>query len=290
MIGTEEIALGLRGRVEGIRLACGHESASHAFESLFFWKRDMSLSICLREEVYAVRCGLRGEGCWFFPCGRPDAAAGLVGDLLDSGGPPLHLIYVRGEDAALLEERFPGRFRIEAADGDSEYLYDRAAYTAMQGKEWSKVRWSIRHLHGHHEVRVEEWDDAHDADMSAVVSAWDGTSVGEDGLEDKETSGILMEHGKELGATGIIVYLDGRPAAMAAGFPLSPRSYDMAFAKAIDPARGLLYFTRHRLAETLPASYTIVNGEEDLGIDGLRRAKLLERPMGRIEMYQAYEN
>ena len=49
------------------------------------------------------------------------------------------------------------------------------------------------------------------------------------------------------------------------------------------------FYVRRELIAVLPEQYTVINGEEDLGIPGLRRSKLLENPIGRIEMFSAYE-
>ena len=46
-------------------------------------------------------------------------------------------------------------------------------------------------------------------------------------------------------------------------------------------------YTRQALARLLPERYTILNGEDDLGIPGIRKVKRLMRPIGQIQMCEA---
>lgn len=62
---TREISLRDRDKIEELRRTCGHVSASHAFASLYIWRVDMGLSICLGEDAFAVKYRLRGDNSWF---------------------------------------------------------------------------------------------------------------------------------------------------------------------------------------------------------------------------------
>ena len=124
--------------------------------------------------------------------------------------------------------------------------------------------------------------------VSALLAAWKPHSAGENYSPDHATATLMLDNFEALEMRGIAVHLDGHIAAIAAGFPLSDHSFDIAFSKASDRETGLLHYARRELVKTLPDHYTVINGEEDLGIPGLRRAKQLERPMGQIEMFEAY--
>ena len=130
MIETQSIELSQRTAIDHIREVCGHPSESHSFASLFLWQRDMGLTIGLAEDAYIVRCASRSPNCWYFPCGDRRQVTDWIQELL-ARPEPLELIYLLEEDARFLEARFPGEFRIEPSDGDSEYLYDRSTYLAI---------------------------------------------------------------------------------------------------------------------------------------------------------------
>ena len=286
MIETQSIELSQRTAIDHIREVCGHPSESHSFASLFLWQRDMGLTIGLAEDAYIVRCASRSPNCWYFPCGDRRQVTDWIQELL-ARPEPLELIYLLEEDARVLEARVPGEFRIEPSDGDSEYLYDRSTYLAMEGESYRRIRRGVRKLCAEHDVNARLWTSENDRDMETVLRIWHAGTPGEDGLIDWGTSRLLLTHGKELGIIGVVVYVDGDPAAMSAGFPLTADSFDIAFSKSILRLDGLPDYTRQALARRLPDQYRILNGEDDLGIPGIRTVKQLMRPIGQINMFEA---
>ena len=285
MLKTGEITPEKKEQIDRIRRANRHESASHSFDSLFLWQRDMDLSICLREHAFAVRCAQAGDNAWFFPCGSPDEIARFVQDILAEGH-SAQFLYARDEDVELLEHRFPGMFHASETPESSEYLYDRTNYVSMSGKACANIRWSVNRLKSHHKLAAEPLNASNLADARGVFDRWAPRAGNAGYSTDHETAPLLLDHILSLDIDGIIVYMDDQPEAVIAGFPLSERSYDLAFAKAANRENGLLHFARRTFVSTLPEQYTIINGEEDLGIPGLRNAKLLERPIGQIKMYE----
>lgn len=286
-LSTSEISLGLRAQIDSIADSCGHDSASHAFTSLFLWQTDMGLSVCMRERAFAVRCKQRGDAAWFFPCGEEKGVLSFVKDILERS-PNALFLYLRREDVELLDRHFSGRFRIVRADDSSEYLFDRKEYVALPGEKNRSIRWSINHLKRHHDLRTVRLDPDNLNDARAVFSAWKPHHAGAGYAFDRTTAALLFDHYAQLDVTGVMVYMDGGPKAVAIGFPLSESVFDIAFSKAPVRETGILHYARRMLVKELPDRFTVINGEEDLGIPGLRRAKRLEHPIGMIEMFEAY--
>ena len=288
MIRTRTITPDLRESIGAIRSGCGHQSASHSFHSLFLWQKDLGLSVCLRENMFAVRCEYWKDNAWFFPCGEKEAVLAFVRELT-AEEPSVRFLYLRKEDASLMENHFPGRFRIVPADDASEYLYDRHDYVDMPGKKYEDIRWSINHLKHHHQLRTEPLTSGNLETAHQLLTGWTPRFHSDFFSQDHETTPLMLVHYDRIGIKGVIVYMDEKPAAVAAGFPLTEDTYDIAVSKTAVMERGLQFYTRREMIALLPGQYTVINGEEDLGIPGLRRSKLLENPIGRIEMFSAYE-
>lgn len=62
--------------------------------------------------------------------------------------------------------------------------------------------------------------------------------------------------------------------------------FDISLGKQSCYITGMAEYTRHALCSFLPEKYSLVNGEEDLGIEGLRRMKQRMRPVGLLRMYE----
>ena len=274
----------MKTEIDALRAANGHRSASHAFASLYCWQREMGLSVLLREGVFAVRCLRRGENVWFFPCGERRAVRELVGALLEIG--ELRLCYLREEDKVFLEREFAGRFRFTAREDDAEYLYDRRAQAALAGKDFLAARKYIHRLEAGHEVTSEPLGEENLAEAAALVAGWRSRSEGTAGLADTDASATLLRCRRELDVTGVLVRVDGAPGAVMAGFPLGGGMFDLALGKQRCFLTGTAEYARRAFCAALPEMYTLVNGEEDLGIEGLRRVKRKMRPVGWMMMYE----
>ena len=285
MIVTKKITIDQKQIIDNIREKANHYSESHSFNSLFLWQIDMKLSICIKDNAFIVKCKSRGDNCFYFPCGDDIVKKEWIDELLQ-GNIPFKLIYARKEDVDFINENYSGVFDISNSDGDSEYIYNRDSYLKLEGDGYRRIRKEIKKLKSSHTLKSEVWTKENQNDMIEVLKSWSAKLPGEDGLQDFGTSHLLLSNKEELGVDGVITYVDGIPLAMAAGFPISYNSYDIAFSKSADKIKGLQDYTRLALVEIIDEKYTLLNGEDDLGIPGLRMIKELMRPISKIDMFE----
>lgn len=287
MIQLQGIELSMQTQVETIRNTYGHRAASHGFASLYIWREEMGLRIHIKEKVFILKFGLRGEHAWFYPCGEPGAVKELLFEILEEDREAV-FYYMREQDAAFLEREFPGRFLIRECEEDSEYLYDRWQQQELTGKKFSGQRNHINRMKADYELRVEALGEHNLQDALKVNQCWERRSSQETGLKDERAGGVLLENREALGVLGILVRVDGRPYAIAAGYPLCEETFDLAMVKQVECLTGLSVYTRNRLIRLLPEKYKWINAEEDLGVEGLRTMKKQMKPAGLLKMYAAY--
>ena len=72
---------------------------------------------------------------------------------------------------------------------------------------------------------------------------------------------------------------------MAVGEEITPDCFVVHFEKAVDGYDGLLYAAINNGFSSKLLSYKYINREEDLGIEGLRKAKLSYHPAILLEKY-----
>ena len=285
-IRTMPLTLSMKDTIDGIRHENGHITASHAFASLFMWQKEMGLSVYLEENLFAVKCRMQGENAWFFPCGGRTAVRDFICRCLDGEG--LLFCYMRREDAEFLEQEFPGRFQIRERESDHEYIYDRKEQQEMNGKGFLAARKYIHRLTAGHLLEWEPVGAENLADALSLVSGWKEKEreEGLDGLRDTDASVTMLTYWEELEGAGILVRVDGAPGAVMAGYPIGKNMFDISLGKQSCYITGMSEYTRHALCSFLPEKYSLVNGEEDLGIEGLRRMKQRMRPVGLLRMYE----
>ena len=202
-------------------------------------------------------------------------------------GQPCRFYYARAEEAALLEAWFPGKFDIRRSPEDDEYIYDRREQLELKGKPFRHQRNDLHRAQENHALGVSPITPENGALCRQVLAGWKAQyhSRGKNGLMDVAAGETLLQNIRELGLTGVLVTEGTAPVAVAAGYPLTDSVFDLCVCQQITPAPEISTFARHALLQSLGEEVREVNGEEDLGIEGLRNLKEGLRPSRKIEMY-----
>ena len=82
----------------------------------------------------------------------------------------------------------------------------------------------------------------------------------------------------EVGAIGGTIWVDGKLIAFTFGSPITNKVFDVCVEKADTAFEGAFSIINQEFAQHLPEQYEYMNREEDLGLEGLRYAKLSYKP------------
>lgn len=263
-----------KSQIEKIRERYGHETSSHAFASLYLWQNEMDLSIHLRDDFFAVRCGMYGDNAWFFPCGGEDEIYGFIKSHMTDK--TFSLCYLRECDVNWLLDKFPNEWEIIRDDASDEYIYDISEYISLEGSKFSEIRYKLRKIDKTCTATVEAICDENIDDAFRVISGWNSKlhNTGSSGLTDDGVSALALRNRQFLDISGVILYLDGAPAAVFAGFPLHDGMLDLLVGKCIPGTpKGTVYYALREYLKYCKDDYIYYNGEEDLGIKGIRHVK-----------------
>lgn len=283
-----EIKITHRNNIEKLRMETQHTLSSHAFVSLYLWQEAMGLSVESTEDVFAVKCLKNGDNSYFFPCGKGDAVRDFIKSRMDDKG--LSFCYLRECDVKWLEEAFPGMWEFRRASESDEYIGNISEYTELSGSRFSEIRRKIRKLDNEHSMSVSLISEETMENAMAVISGWYGSRENSDGqkLIDDRIAEKALKNMDSLGISGIVLYSDGTPVSVFAGFPLSSDTVDVLIGKtAPDAPRGTVYYGLREYLKTCVGTYTYCNHEEDLGISGIRQLKQSLCPVFKNEIWEA---
>lgn len=253
--------------------------------SLYLWQREMQLTVTERPGLFAVQLGWRGTDAWSFPCGEDRAVAAFLRER--TARPGVRLCYGTARQVAQVERLLPGAFAFARAPADDEYLYDPKQQLALQGRAFRHQRNALH--------RVQALGTVHGCPLEArtmaaarqVVDAWcrqPHRPAG--GLVGTDAAHRLLDAFDRLQGRGVVVFVQDRPAALAAGYPLTEDCFDLALCIQPGPGSDLAVWARQRFFAMLAGRWRIVNAEEDLGLPGLRTLKRAMAPSGLLEMYE----
>ena len=86
--------------------------------------------------------------------------------------------------------------------------------------------------------------------------------------------GLAFDHFDALGMTGLVLEVEGEVVAFAMGNPIRPDMFDVNFEKARADMNGPYPMINREFARRIAETpYRCLNREDDMGLEGLRRAK-----------------
>lgn len=273
--------------------------------------------------VYLMRDHLNSAGnrVYMIPLGPagliPDAVRRVIRDAQDHGS-SLEFNNVTDRSVKMLEENFPGQFSIRKDRNWAEYIYDSATLASFPGRNFSAIRNSIKQFNSKYgnalavrqfgrscgsDVLCFQSDELCPLACDAPSSSRDETSTIADILafqeqwleERSETDDYgelaaeslriknMLSCCKALHITGIALYLEDEVAGYCFGAPNSSECFDVIAEKGSTKYRGVYQKLVKELATAVSGTYPLINREEDVGIEGLRRSKLGYHPRYLLE-------
>lgn len=282
-----EITFSHKERIEDIRHRNGHVLSSHAFPSLWLWRKQMGLRLYLEEELFSVKAEKYGKNTWFFPCGSEERKRAFIRSHQEEE--EFALCYLGEEDVQFLERHFGAVFEISPAPDAAEYIYDRKEMENIAGGRYSNMRKQIHKLLKSYQMRVEKID-SHNLEYAMKLLRGGSVPVHKPGyhfLRDEGLAEEALQHRDILGLFGVLIYLDGEPKSFAMGFGLTPDTVDGCIERHGGEISGISYLTQREFFLSTPKQYRFMNGEEDMGLPGLRIMKHHMAPARKNEIWEA---
>lgn len=186
----------------------------------------------------------------------------------------------------LIEDKFPNVFDFRADRDYCDYIYTREKLTNLSGKKLQPKRNHInkfKNLYPQYEYRELTKDlISHCLDLEKqwrkTTMEVDQTNDGEELSDELRSMTRAFDRWEELDLTGGTIFVDGRLVAFTFGCPINQCTFDVCVEKADINYEGSFAIINQEFVKHLPENYFYINREEDLGDEGLRKAKLSYRP------------
>ncbi|MDL0218599.1 phosphatidylglycerol lysyltransferase domain-containing protein, partial [Clostridioides difficile] len=202
------------------------------------------------------------------------------------------------EVVEFLKEKYPGRFEYIEERDLFDYIYDAESLRTLAGKKNQKKRnhinYFLKEYAGRYEAKL--LDKENFDECLVLMKEWESNKEENNEFDesmDDELIGIkkifnhydiLKDKVKVFG-----VYVDGKLEAFSIGELLNPNMALIHIEKANPDIRGLYPFINQQFLVSEFKDVEFVNREEDLGIEGLRKAKLSYHPCRFVEKYSVRE-
>ena len=291
----------------------GYMGSDASFANIYLLRKKYGTEIALQEGfLFRYYNGQGSRRGYAFPLGADDprAALALIAQDAAESGRPLEFCLVDEPRAQILRDYFSMSasvtIRFAENRGDSDYLYSAESLANLPGTTYRKKRNHISRFsrtYANYELREITIENM--ADALQVEKLWMNNGAASESSESCEPSCECEEaawaersedeksrfaeycaiqeslhHFDDLGMKGAILYVEGKPVGMTMASQIIPGVWDIHFEKVIDKyANNGGYAVINKMFAATLSGARLINREEDIGIEGLRKAKLSYYPL-----------
>lgn len=259
-----------------------------SFSNLCSWRFLYNTKFAIMDGFLLLKFWANDELVYMMPIGNGDLTKVLDALVEDAHreGEPFCLLGICSGMCSELEAFMPGKFQFTADRDYADYLYLRTDLATLAGKKFQSKRNHVNKFKRTYNYeytpitpdRIQEC-----LDLEAEWCKANNCDQHEGTGNERRALVYALHNFEELGLTGGILHVDGKIAAFTFGMPINQDTFGVHVEKADVDYEGAYTVINQEFASRLPEQFTYVNREEDLGIPGLRKAKLSYNPVILLE-------
>ncbi|MFZ5943270.1 MAG: DUF2156 domain-containing protein [Bacillota bacterium] len=272
-----------------------YEGSESSFTNLFMWKECYKIEWAILDSFLCIKPEMKGDVYVLPPYGSSEAGLNKVIDKLigyfEESGYPFMMRGISPEFKDVLEKLSPCQFEFIEERDVFDYVYLLEDLVGLKGRKYSKKRNHIKNFRKSYpqyqylpltkdliipcQIRLEEW--------CIEKGCEDDSSL----LCERDAIIAAFEAFNTLNYIGGVILIDGNVEAFTFGEALNNDTVIIHAEKANQNINGLYQTINQEYLANHWTHMKYVNREEDLGIEGLRQAKLSYYPTQLITKYQA---
>lgn len=282
-------------------LICGYTRQSDyrncdfSFANICSWNFLYQTEYAVVDRMLLIRFRIdEGRIAYMMPSGDGDLRQAIrrIESDAESLGHTLCLLGVSAHSCGVLEQLFPSEFKFHAERDYFDYIYLRANLLNLTGKKFQSKRNHINRF-------IQTYPDYRYTPITSDIipvcldleDRWREEIEGpneQEAIDNERKSMIFaLNHYEELGISGGALWVDDRIVAFTFGAPINYDTFGVHVEKADSKIDGAYTMINKLFVGHIPDTYTYINREEDLGLPGLRKAKLSYHPDILLEKYSA---
>lgn len=277
MIDFREVRLEDKPLVDSLICASGCHGADYSFANLFIWRHAYKPKITFINDriiIYLPEAG----GLYAFPKGD-----GSLKETIELMREDAHLrghkFEMRGLTPMILDELkeiYGDSFSVLEDRDNADYIYTTEKLCELRGRRLSSKRNHIRHFERNGDWHFERITSDNLSEARDFVNTFYDAKEDPDLKDESVAINEMFDNFDTLGFYAGILHQGNRPVAFSAGTRLDEITFDTHFEKAlpdVEAAYTMINREFARMIRDLLPDIQYFNREEDMGIEGLRRAK-----------------
>ena len=263
----------------------GELSCEMNFINIYIWQQVYGNKFYLDDKVLILKSqGKEGE-VFSLPFGDFDHGMSVIFDYCKQNGIKPNLWTNQGKRMETFLKKFTCYDAIPQRDS-FDYIYNREDLAELKGKKYHSKRNHISAFSRKYNWTYHSLNKDNICEFLSFADRWYDSREQDNGLKaEKNALHEILAFGDTLNIQGALIKVENRVVAATFGSPINSYTFDIHFEKAdIQFPTAYTVINREFAARQL-SEYKYINREDDLGIEGLRKAKLSYKPEIILEKY-----
>ena len=301
-----QLALSDREAMQAVTLPSGRRNCNYTFANLVGWKFLFGTEVCVLENAVVLRYTFAGQRADMV-CTSEALSLELIEALFDDSNGDLTLMGLEDSqveqlsilaspkmltlgivqtslNSALAQSHLS--ISTEPVRDQYDYIYRRTDLATLHGRHLDAKRNHIHRFRAEHpDFEYRPLTPEYFDECRRLTEKWQGEKArtkfngNSEAIDvEKQVMETIFSNWDALGMTGGSIFVDGRMVAFTYGAAVTTDTLDVCVEKADRHVEGAFAIINQQFAEHLPEQYVYLNREEDMGIPGLRQAKLSYHP------------
>ena len=313
MIKFKDLSTSDRALIQRFTLYGERQNCDLSFSNLISWRFLYNTQFAVIDDYLVFRFHTGRHLAYMMPIPKPqvmedgsyrvkpcdECSVKVIRTIRDDSiamGHPFLMLGVCNYMVDLIEQSFPDTFTIEPNRNFADYIYTRDKLINLSGKKLQSKRNHInkfKSLYPQYTYRPLTEDLI--PQCLELEKQWRKVSKDDTDEQDLDESLSIelrsmtraFHRWDRLGLTGGTIWVDDKLVAFTFGCPINQTTFDVCVEKADVNYEGAFSIINQEFVKHLPEQYCYINREEDMGIEGLRKAKESYKPEKLIEKFNA---
>lgn len=256
-----------------------HNACDYTPTNIIMWGDEYNTEIAFDDSDLYIKYNV--DGMTFF--GIPFVMTGMkkgIENLIkytEDNNIELAIGDVEPEIFAIIDRIYPGQFKVTYQRDGADYVYNIKDMAELSGKKYHGKKNHInKFMKTYNNWCYEKMSDDNINECIDMVKEWRAKNVCVDDVEKADEICIMInsiKNRERLGLIGGLIRANDRVVAVTLGGAINDEMFDINFEKAFSDVPGAYPMINQQFIINELMNYKYVNREEDMGLDGLRKAK-----------------
>ncbi len=269
-----------------------YQNAESSFTNMFLWSEPYHIEIAYGEyAMYARFQAVDGEVSYLAPYLYDfDAPIKLalkeLRTHIHAEGKTFCIKGVVKDIKEKIEREIQADFKFFEDRNNFEYIYLSEDLITLAGKKLHAKRNHINYFEKNFTYEYRPYDKSLKDECIAHIEDWVDHKDDMKSLRDEiGVLNTILDNYDKMDVKGAVVLVNGKVEALTFGEALNADTAIIHIEKANPEIRGLYPYINREFVAREWAEYKYINREEDMGLEGLRKAKLSYNPVTMVEKY-----